>query len=940
MTITINAASTGAAGNSSQNVTSQAVTLAASVAAGDRIIVVVGSERVSGSLSTVSSVTSSPARTWTKLFGRSWSQTSGSSTQDTEVWYADNTSSIGASTLAVTVNFSAGVDNENVFVFSATPTAGSTLVWDANGSLPAIVDNTTNSPVLPSVPGVSTNSTAGVLFYFFAGPESTAIGTPTGFTSIASHLEAPGNNLEITCVGSKAYSSGQSSATITSSGSAISLWTLAIHALTEVSPPTGTMAATEAKDTLAVVGGLVGGSMGATEAKDTLHFVGGTPVGTMAAVETKDHLAAAGYPKLFGSLAATETADIASMIGIVPIPLGLDGHVVGGAGDAGSGISSAAVSLTTTKIDDVIVVAVQTGGFFHRGVVTSITDTAGLVWKKRNARKQTGLNPSQELWWAHAPAPLTGNVITVHTSLTGYIIINAFGVSGANFNTPWDTHTGAGWFNDNTGSGNPIGAFYSSATRTFAFAIYGSPDVPTDGTVSAGFTYLDTGAQNEVNADSGKLSSAYRTFNTAQNGTTTVSFGQTGGQFNPRAILQDVIVQAGQTGTSDLVRWYFDGGGNRTIIALSGTNNSVTQTLTTYSPNSVIVLVAMLQSQLGAQVDHITDTGNHSGWTRRSRTHDPSGGYDMEVWWCQFPAAFAGNVTMVCNNTSPGDIISYVTFAVNGPDVFLRGEIWDGDSSLPLQSGATATSNQQAGPFSTINRDVLVLAIGGNQSTDLTNANDPPYIFLPTPAELASSTPPFNIAVQVKFSSPQIAAETAEFDTSPHPTGWLMIADAMPVGPPSPPIGNMAAVEAKDRTTHTLNYTAIGIASPGGFVGFVPNRGTMAATDAKDRATNSGAFVPLFSSSGFVGFIPAHAAMPAFELKDSFSGHAWVLGERLVGRMSAREAPDRLAFSNRGPAVTGTMAAREAQDRQSSTAFLVPKAVPIPARKRRLLIVT
>src|ERR1019366_6614782 len=257
--------------------------------------------------------------------------------------------------------------------------------------------------------------------------------------------------------------SGSVTPSISNTLSGAALWTqFQFEILAFVPPPTGTWVS--------------------TQVKDAANFVGGTPTGTWGSTEAADSFASAGI--------------------VPPPPLGLDGHATGGA--LGAPVNSANVTLTTTKVHDVIVLAITAGGFLNRGIVTSVTDTAGLVWKKRQQRQFNGGQIDLEVWWAHAPAILTGDVITVHTDATGFISIEAFGVSGANYTAPWDTHTGAGMFYDYF-EVNPFGTYpveipvYTDAVRTFTFGVFSSGSTVPIGMVAPSpmFTFLDPISKTE-----------------------------------------------------------------------------------------------------------------------------------------------------------------------------------------------------------------------------------------------------------------------------------------------------------------------------------------------------------------------------------------------------------------------------------------------------------
>ncbi len=113
-------------------------------------------------------------------------------------------------------------------------------------------------------------------------------------------------------------------------------------------------------------------------------------------------------------------------------PPSLDGSAKNGCGYC----SSCSVTLSTVNPSDVIVVGCNcwpVGGSF------SVTDTAGLLScqdKPDEHRRESFI----QTWYAVASTPLSSDVISVKTPLTGetwYGVI-AFGVSGANTQAPFD----------------------------------------------------------------------------------------------------------------------------------------------------------------------------------------------------------------------------------------------------------------------------------------------------------------------------------------------------------------------------------------------------------------------------------------------------------------------------------------------------------------------
>ena len=112
--------------------------------------------------------------------------------------------------------------------------------------------------------------------------------------------------------------------------------------------------------------------------------------------------------------------------------LALDGSVAGNSSSAGS----LGVSLTTSNSDDVICVLATVNG----GPVTSVTAT-GLSFTKR-ANVGVSASSQIELWTAVAASTLSSLTITVAQTSSSFITVCAFGVSGADTSTIWDSNGG------------------------------------------------------------------------------------------------------------------------------------------------------------------------------------------------------------------------------------------------------------------------------------------------------------------------------------------------------------------------------------------------------------------------------------------------------------------------------------------------------------------
>ena len=97
--------------------------------------------------------------------------------------------------------------------------------------------------------------------------------------------------------------------------------------------------------------------------------------------------------------------------------------------------SSAAVTLTTANSNDVIILDIVQNG----ANVNSVSDTTGLTWHQRAVAGAAGQTIYE--YYAIAPNALSSDVITVNfTGTASYADLNAFGVSGANTLSPFDTN--------------------------------------------------------------------------------------------------------------------------------------------------------------------------------------------------------------------------------------------------------------------------------------------------------------------------------------------------------------------------------------------------------------------------------------------------------------------------------------------------------------------
>ena len=180
------------------------------------------------------------------------------------------------------------------------------------------------------------------------------------------------------------------------------------------------------------------------------------------------------------------------------------------------------VTLTTAYANDVIILNIAENGTS----VNSVSDTDGLTWHQR-AIAGTAPNLLYE-YYALATGSLSADTITV--SFTGgganYDALNAFGISGANTSTPFDTNASIPTAADS-------GQISVNTTNAddFIFAAYrfGGTANPTAG---SGWT--------AVNASGGYYLSEYQAVTSAQTGLTAL----TSAPFDENGGVVDAVVEA------------------------------------------------------------------------------------------------------------------------------------------------------------------------------------------------------------------------------------------------------------------------------------------------------------------------------------------------------------------------------------------------------------
>jgi hypothetical protein len=168
-------------------------------------------------------------------------------------------------------------------------------------------------------------------------------------------------------------------------------------------------------------------------------------------------------------------------IGITNVdPLALDGS---GLGSSGSG-TTCTVTLTTTTTNDVVEIASVNNGF----PISSVSG-GSLTWSDRKTLTMPTPTARLEVWYAIAASTLSSVTITAtYTGITTYCQIQAWGVSGANTGTPFDSDAGLPYTHTTAGGGGGHSESVNINTANANDFIYGAVRCNTQPTAGAGYT--------------------------------------------------------------------------------------------------------------------------------------------------------------------------------------------------------------------------------------------------------------------------------------------------------------------------------------------------------------------------------------------------------------------------------------------------------------------
>jgi hypothetical protein len=127
--------------------------------------------------------------------------------------------------------------------------------------------------------------------------------------------------------------------------------------------------------------------------------------------------------------------------------------------------------------------------------------------------------------------------------------------------------------------------------------------------------------------------------------------------------------------------------GNHNINATDSGTTSNTITITSWSANDILIVVA--PSQISTSVSSITDnSGQGLSWAQRA---DSTGAFHVETWWARVPSNSFATVIITVNYT--GGTPTYnplIVFAVSG--AVTSGSPFDGTASTSTSDNASYTT--------------------------------------------------------------------------------------------------------------------------------------------------------------------------------------------------------------------------------------------------------
>ncbi len=458
--------------------------------------------------------------------------------------------------------------------------------------------------------------------------------------------------------------------------------------------------------------------------------------------------------------------------------LSIDGSATGSFSSTNTG----AVTLTTGKTNDIIVVAVNNENTAN-GVlrtVSGVTST-GLTFHNRSAVTQNSAPyEDTEVWWALASSTLSSASITV--TLTGSIddaSIVAFGVNGANTSTPWDTNGAIPAYNSNTASQAPsVSGISTSNAADILFGVNGDSvpgaGAPSTETAGSGYTLIQTQV-NSGGTGADEVAAEYQLVSSTQAGVS-ASFGVANTNWT---MIGDAIQAASSSCATP--GHFLDGSATGSF----STATSGHVTLSTADSNDIILVYVANEDTTHASVRSVSSvTATGLSFAHRSTSSISSSPYsDGEVWWAYSPLALS-SVQITVTLSGSTDDCSIVALGVNGANIVTP---WDANVALPKSATATTAGTPSVTGISTSNANDMILGFAGltttSDSSFPTETGGAGYSLIQVQKNTGGSGGS-EAAVQYKTVTTTQTTVTESFGTATDSSdNWMMTADAIQAAP-------------------------------------------------------------------------------------------------------------------------------------------------------------
>lgn len=382
---------------------------------------------------------------------------------------------------------------------------------------------------------------------------------------------------------------------------------------------------------------------------------------------------------------------------------------------------SSGATVTTSYVNSaacVMVMAVNTWGAGGYCPVTSITDSSGVVWKRRRQIQFT--SPSynistidhitQEIWWANVTAT-HGSAVTVTVNLANTASFEGtsaqsviFGVTGSLVPaTPWDINGSASqsatYSNASTDTAPTVGYANSSSAAMVLSFLSEMTSAALPGTQGTGYTLI---GQNNIGA-SNRFSCAAEFKLASGAGSGSATWTSAGGR--AWIALSDALT-SDSSGTASSV-----GSAGLTIHGLpvnahdsTGTASSIAGTISTTEPCVILAVVNVYSFTPAAAIRTVTGiSGGGLTWTKRSSTAGQSGtsfSLNQEVWWANATGALTAQTITATLSGASSHSIDLELIAVSGSPT--PATPWDTNASLPAKTSHMSglASMSQAGTTS------------------------------------------------------------------------------------------------------------------------------------------------------------------------------------------------------------------------------------------------